>query len=61
VKDLVYSQPKNTLDELKAWITAAILNVTKDMLQHVWQKMDYRWDVHVCRARDGTQCEVFHT
>jgi hypothetical protein len=23
-------------DELKEWITVAIVNVTKDMLQHVW-------------------------
>jgi hypothetical protein len=40
VKDQVYSQKVNTSDELKARITAAIVNVTKDMLQLVWQKVD---------------------
>jgi hypothetical protein len=35
--DQVYSQRANALDELKARITAAIANVTKDMLQRVWQ------------------------
>jgi hypothetical protein len=31
----------------------------KDMLQHVWQEVDCRWDV--CRATDGTHCEVIFT
>jgi hypothetical protein len=35
VKDQVYSQRVNMLDELKAWINAAIVHVTKDMLEHV--------------------------
>jgi hypothetical protein len=47
------------LDELKAQITAAIADVTKNMLQHFWQEVDYRWDV--CRPTDGTHCEVFCT
>jgi hypothetical protein len=49
----------NTLDELKAQTTAAIARVTKDMLQRVWQDVDYRWDV--CRATDDTHCEVIRT
>jgi hypothetical protein len=35
VEDQMYSQRCNTLDEPKARITAAIANVTKDMLQRV--------------------------
>jgi hypothetical protein len=46
------------LDELKAQITSAIADVTEDMVQHVWQAVDYRWDVY--RATDA-HCEVFHT
>jgi hypothetical protein len=36
------SQRVNTLDELKARITTEIANVTKDMLQPVWQEVDHR-------------------
>jgi hypothetical protein len=45
-----------TLDEPKARITAAIGDVRKAMLQHVWQEVDYRWDV--CRATDDVYCVV---
>jgi hypothetical protein len=55
----VYNQRRNMMDELKVWITAAISNVTKDVLQCFWQEVDYRSDV--CRAIGGSQCEVFHT
>jgi hypothetical protein len=56
VKAQTYSQRVNTLYELNALITAAIANITKDMLQHIWQGIDYGWDV--CRTTDGT-CKVF--
>jgi hypothetical protein len=59
VKDQVCSQRVYTPDELKAWITAAIVNVTKGMLQRIWQEVDYRWEV--CRATDRAHCEVFRT
>jgi hypothetical protein len=40
MKGQVYSQRENTtLDESKARITAAIANITKDMLQCVWKNM----------------------
>jgi hypothetical protein len=42
VKDEVYSQIVNTLDELKVLFTAAIANVIMDMLQRVWQEVNYR-------------------
>jgi hypothetical protein len=51
VKEQVYSQEVNTPDELKAWISASIENVEKNMLQRVCQKVNCRWDV--CRATDG--------
>lgn len=47
----------NTLGELKAWVVEAVAGVIKDMLQHVWQEVDYRWDV--CRITDGAHHEVF--
>jgi hypothetical protein len=36
----------NTLDELKAQITVAIADVTKDMLQRVWQEMKSMWGAY---------------
>jgi hypothetical protein len=47
----------NTVDEIKARISAATANVTEDMLQCNWQEVDYKCDV--CRAADGAHCEVF--
>jgi len=46
----------STLNDLKAWITAAIADVTKNILQRIWQKVNYRWDVN--RARDGAHSEA---
>jgi hypothetical protein len=41
VKDKVYSQRFNSLDELKAQITAPIANVENDMLQRIWQETEF--------------------
>jgi hypothetical protein len=47
VKDQGYSQRVNTLYELRGPITAAMANVTEDMLQRVWREVrcmqSYRW------------------
>jgi hypothetical protein len=61
VKDQVYSQRLNTPDELKARITAAVANVTTDMLQRFWHEVDCRcrWDVR--RNTDCPHCEAFRT
>jgi hypothetical protein len=56
VKDQVFSQRVNTMDVPKALITAAIANVTNDMLQSVWQWVDCRLYIHVCRATYGVHC-----
>jgi hypothetical protein len=37
MKGQLYSHRVNILDELKVWITGAVADVTKDMLQCVWQ------------------------
>jgi hypothetical protein len=42
---------------LEARNTAAISDVTKSVLQRVWQEVYCRWNV--CRATNGTHCEVF--
>jgi hypothetical protein len=54
MKDQVYSQRVNMLGELKAQVTAAIADVTKDMLQCIWQKLNYWW-----RDTHGAHCEEF--
>jgi hypothetical protein len=51
VKVQVHSQTVNTLNELNTWIIAAIADVTKGMLQRIWQEMGYRCDVR--RVTDG--------
>jgi hypothetical protein len=57
----VCSERINTyvLDDIKAQITAALENITKDMLQHIWQEVDCRWDIF--RATDGSHCGVVFT
>jgi hypothetical protein len=45
------------LDEPKVRITAAVVIVTKDIVQRDWQDVEYRQDV--CRATDSARCEVF--
>jgi hypothetical protein len=52
VKDQVYSQSVNMLDELKAWITAAIAGVQR--ICYSASRGDCRWDV--CIAIDGVHC-----
>jgi hypothetical protein len=49
VKDTVYMPPfSRTLQELQNRTVAALGGVTTDMLQRVWQEIDYRLDV--CRG-----------
>jgi len=56
VKGLVYVPPLPTsLEELKQRITAALETVTQDMLQRVWQELDYR--LNVCRVTGGAHIE----
>ena len=46
VKGLVYaSLLLASINELKQRVTSALNNVTRDMLQHVWQELNYRLDV----------------
>jgi hypothetical protein len=47
----------NKMHELKAWITATIADVNKDILQCFWWEVDCRRNV--CRATDGAHSEVF--
>ena len=56
VKGLVYIPPLPTsLEELKQRITEVLENVMQDMLQRVWQELDYRLDV--CRVTGGAHIE----
>jgi hypothetical protein len=43
------------IDDLKRRITEAVAAVTCDMLQRVWEKLDYRFDI--CRVTRGAHIE----
>jgi len=52
VKDQVYVPPlPASIPELKVRIRTAIETITADMLQTVWNELDYR--VYVCRITKG--------
>ena len=56
VKDQVYVPPlPASIPELKVRITTAIETITADMLQTVWNELDYRDDV--CRITKGAHIE----
>ena len=56
VKDQVYVPPlPPCIPELKVRIRTAIETVTADMLQTVWNELDYRVDV--CRITKGAHIE----
>ncbi|PSN55399.1 hypothetical protein C0J52_11064, partial [Blattella germanica] len=56
VKDRVFVPPLPlNLDNLKQRIRQAVANVDADMLQRVWDDLDYRMDV--CRVTGGAHIE----
>ena len=56
IKDQVYVPPLPTsISELKVRIRTAIETITADMLQTVWNELDYR--VYVCRITKGAHIE----
>jgi len=56
VKDQVYVPPlPASILELKVRIRTAIETITTDMLQTVWNKLDYHVDV--CRITKGAHLE----
>jgi hypothetical protein len=55
VKDRVFVPPLPTNDELRTRISAAVAEVTPEMLRSVWQEIDYRWDV--CRITNLSHSE----
>ena len=56
VKDQVYVPPlPASIPELKVRIRTAIVTITADMLQTVWNELDYRVDV--CRITNGAHIE----
>jgi hypothetical protein len=57
VKDRVFVPPlPANVAELRTRITAAVAEVTPEMLRSVWQDIDYRWDV--CHITDGSPIET---
>jgi len=56
VKDQVYVPPlPASIPELKVRIRTAIETITADMLQTVWNELDYRVDI--CRITNGAHIE----
>ena len=56
VKNQVYIPPLPTsIPELKVRITTAIGTITTDMIQTVWNELDYRVDI--CRIKKGAHIE----
>ena len=56
VKDQVYVPPlPASIPELKVRIRTAIETITADMLQTVWNELDYRVDI--CRITKGAHIE----
>ena len=48
IKDQVYVPPLHaSIPELKVWIRTAIETITTDMLQTVWNELDYHVDVEI--------------
>lgn len=56
VKDIVYSTPVMSLDELKRRIVAAIKTVTPQMLENCWKEIENRLDI--VRVTKGAHVEV---
>jgi len=56
IKDQIYFPPPHAnIPEPKVRISTAIQTVTSDMLQTVWNELDYR--VEVCRITKGARIE----
>jgi hypothetical protein len=56
IKDLIYVSPlPRDIDELKRRISEAATSVTAEMLERVWQEMEYRIDVF--RVTKGAHIE----
>jgi len=56
VKDQVYDPPlPASIPELKVQIRTAIKTITADMLQTIWNELDYRVDIY--RITKGAQIE----
>ena len=55
VKDQVYAPLTASIPELKVRIRTATETITADMLQTVWNELDYRVDV--CRITNGAHIE----
>jgi hypothetical protein len=56
VKDRAFLPPLSAnAAELRTRITAAVAQVTSEILRSVWQDIDYRWDV--CRIIIGSHIE----
>jgi len=55
LKVFFYVPHPASISELKVWIRTAIETITTDMLQTVWNELDFRVDV--CRIIKGAHIE----
>jgi hypothetical protein len=57
VKNIVYQVRINDLQPLKACIRDAVATVTPNMLQAMWNEVEYRLDI--CRATKRAHIEIY--
>ena len=53
---MVYAEKIRNIQQLQERITSAIENVTRDMIQKMWQEIEFRLDVF--RAANGANIEM---
>jgi hypothetical protein len=57
VKDIVYQVKIRNLQHLIAYIRDAVAMVTPNMLQAMWNEVEYRLDI--CHATKGAHLEIY--
>jgi hypothetical protein len=57
VKNIVYQVKINNLQHLKACIRDAVATVTPNMLQGMWNEVEYRLDI--CPATKEAHIEIY--
>ena len=57
IKNIVYAEKIRNIQHLQERITSAFETVTRDMIQEMWQEMEFRLDVS--RVTNGAHNEMY--
>ena len=57
IKNIVYAEKIRNLQQLQERITSAIETVTRDMIQKMWQEIEFHLDIS--RATNGAHIEMY--